>query len=229
MEAGWWGVIAVAVIGTAVVVYGWWHDRARARAAKDAAARPTRNLPGAAGGLVPHYVQESDLAALPVDGSATSEDADLIARRDEAATLPGGAAEGAFLNRADRGLAVLVRPGVLVLESDLDADRDVNVLLFAAKRLGRPVVVVAPDFSDAALGTLRANVRAGSVRTLPIPLADATARRRAVALTGGRLVSASDLASDWLPPESWGTCAGWVADLDDSWVVEAGAGPRPLA
>lgn len=222
MSPGWWGVVAVVVIGTVVVWYGWWRDRGRARAASELASKPTRTIPGLPERDAPAYVQESEILGTPIDQSATSADADLIARKDAAATLPAGAADGGFFNRADDGLAVLASPDVLVLDADLEVDRDANTLLFAAKRRGRPLVIVAPDFSPAVVGTLRANAVKGLVRTLPIPLMDAAARRKAVALTGGRLVEAGDLASGWLPEESWGTCDGWVADLDDSWVVVAG-------
>lgn len=221
----WWGAVAVVVVGAAVVWFGWRTDRRRALAAAELAAKPTRPIPGVTA-PDPAYVTEAEILATPV-GPATSPDADLIARRDAAATLPAGAADGAFCTSG--GLAALSRPDVLVLDADLDADRDVATLLLAAKRRGTPLVIVAPDFSPAALGTLRANLVKGTVRTLPVALADAAARRRAVALTGGRLVPVDDIASGWLPDEVWGTCDGWLADLDDSWIVVAGrdADPRP--
>ncbi|HOA89467.1 MAG TPA: hypothetical protein PKG79_08910 [Propioniciclava tarda] len=222
MSAGWWGVVAVVVLGTALVVYGWAHDRRRVRAALAKAKQPTRSIPGVPEHTVPAYVTEDELTGPAIDPSVTSGESDLIAHRDAAATLPAGAAEGAFLNRADRGLAVLVRPDVLVLDADLVGDREVTALLSLAKTRGRPLVIVAPDFGDRTLGVLRANVRAGTVRTLPIALADAAARRRAAALTGGRPIDEGDLLSGWLPETAWGRCDGWIADLDDSWVLVEG-------
>lgn len=223
MNPPWWGIVVVVVVGAAVVWYGWAADRRRHRAALEASRQPTREIPALPDHeAAPRYVLETDLAGLTVDPGFGPAEEEVIGRRDEAATLPAGAAEGAFLNRADRGLAVLARPDVLVLEGDLITDRDANTLLVAARRRGRPLVVVAPWFGDRNLATLRANTLAGRVRTLPIPLEDLTARRRAVALTGGRLVAAADLAADWLPPEVWGTCDGWIADLDDSWVLVTG-------
>lgn len=219
MEPAWWGVIAVAVIGTAVVVHGWWHDRSRHRQAVQAAGRPTREIPGQPRQQSPAYVQEADLLQPSFDPTSTTGEADLFARRDESPTVPAGAADGSFLNRADSGLAALASPVVLVLEGDLDADRDVLTVLAAAKAKGHPLVLVAPDVSDRALSTLRANTLTGRVRTLPVLLADLTQRRRVVALTGGRLVPSDDLSSGWLPDEVWGECAGWICDLDDSWVI----------
>ena len=96
---------------------------------------------------MPAYVTEDELTGPSIDPSVTSGESDLIAHRDAAATLPAGAAEGAFLNRADRGLAVLVSPDVLVLDADLVGDREVTALLSLAKTRGRPLVIVAPHFS----------------------------------------------------------------------------------
>ncbi len=223
MNPPWWGIVVIVVVGSAVVWYGWAADRRRHRAALEASRRPTLQIPALpAHEAAPQYVLESDLAGLTVDPGFGAEEDALIGRRDEAATLPAGAAEGAFLNRADRGLAVLAHPDVLVLDGDLTSDRDATTLLTAGRRRGRPLVVVAPWFADRTLATLRANTLTGRVRILPIPLEDVTARRRAVALTGGRLVAAADLAADWLPPEVWGACDGWLADLDDSWVIVTG-------
>jgi len=220
MEQAWWGIPIVVAVGALLVWYGWWSDRRRHRAALEAARRPTREIPGLPAHVeAPRYVQESDLGVPPLDPSATAAEADLLGRLDEAATLPAGAASGAFLNRADEARAVLASPTVLTLADDLAAERDVATILLGAKRRGGPLVLVAPYLSDAALAVLRANTLAGTQRVLPVPLDDAAARRKAVALSGGRLVAAADLASGWLPDEAWGRVAGWVADLDDSWVI----------
>ena len=214
MNPGWWGAIAVVVVGAAVVWFGWWNDRRRNRA-----------IPG--GTAAATCVTEAEIQSMPL---STGPDADLVARCDDAATLSAGVADAWFLRA---GLAGLDHPDVLVLDADLKADGDVATLLVAAKRRGRPLVIVGPGCSPAAIGTLRANAAKGTVSTLPLDLTDAAARRRAVALTGGRLVPAEDVASGWLPTESWGACDAWLADADDSWVVVAGRGepgdadPRP--
>lgn len=213
----WWGIPLVVVVGAIVVWWGWHSDRRR-HADAIAAAREPRPIPGLpADTTPPDYVEPPD-APLPhldpePDASA------LLAARPDTATLPAGAASGAFLNHADRGLAILANPHVLTLQDDLTSDRDVVTLLTEARRRGRPLVVVAPYFSDAVLQTLLANARTGKLRILPVPLDDERLRRKAVALTGGRLLSPSALASAWLPDECWGRCEGWISDLDDSWIL----------
>lgn len=179
MNPGWWGAVAVVVVGAAVVWLGWWNDRRRNRAASEVATKPIRTIPGLT--AEPTYVTEAEIRALPIP---TIPDAGPIARPDDAATLPAGVADAWFLRA---GFAGLDHPDVLALEADLAADRDVATLLMAAKRRGRPLVIVAPGFSPAVLGTLRANAAKGTVSTLPLRLEDAAGRRRAVALTGGRL------------------------------------------
>jgi len=216
-----WGIPVVLVVGVLVVLAGWWWDRRRHRL-RDAALHepPERAIPGLPPGREVAYVTEDEVLATPPatpDFDAAAEDA--LLRYQDSATLPGGTPDGRFLTHPRRGVAVLVTPDVLVSEAPVGSGRELLTLLDAARRRGRPVVIVAPEFDADAVATLRANAVTGRLRILPVEVADARALRRAVALTGGRLVAAGDLAADYLPPRVWGTCAAWVADLDDSWVV----------
>lgn len=210
-----WGIPVVLVLGILVVVLGTLWDRARARRAE---AELERLVPGLQATNEPTYTDEHALppVALVDDEAAQLE---LLGRRGEASTLPGGAPDGRFLNHPRKGLAVLLQPAVLVTDAPAITQRDLTTVLAAARRRGRPLVWVAPGFGADVIAGLRANSVTLRVPNLPVELADPTQLRRAVAYTGGRLVAASDLAADWLPDEVWGTCAGWVADLDDSWVV----------
>lgn len=217
-----WGIPVVLVVGVLVVVLGTLWDRARARRAR---AEAEAALPG--GGLPPTLdvqgVGERDLPDAPPASDSDAE-LDLLGRRDEAATLPGGAADGRFLNHPRKGVAILLDPVVLVTDADVASQRDLETVLTAARRRGRPLVWVARSFSRDVVAGLRANAVTRRVSNLPVELSDPLHLRRAVAFTGGRLTSAADLAADWLPDEAWGTCAGWVADLDDSWVVPPASG-----
>lgn len=222
MTPPWWGIPVVVVVGLAVVWYGWWSDRRRARREAEALrAAPDRPIPGLAPGADPDFTTEDDLPATPAAPGTPSDAAatDLIAHREDAATLPGGTPDPRFFTHPDRGVAALTAPAVLVLDAPLGAQRDVVTLLDAARRRGKALVVVAPEFTTAALGTLRANAVTGRAPNLPVELAEARSLRKAVALTGGRLVPASDLRSDYLPDAAWGTCAGWVSDAENSWVT----------
>lgn len=220
-----WGIPVVVVVGALVVVLGTLWDRARYRRAEAELARAvpgpataTAAAPAGATATEPVYTHEVDLAATPLSADEAAE-LDLLGRRGEASTLPGGAPDGRFLNHPRRGVAILLSPTVLVTDADVTGQRDLATVLAAARRRGRPLVWVARGFGPEVVAGLRANAVTQRVPNLPIELDDPTHLRRAVAYTGGRLVSAADLAADWLPKEVWGTCAGWVATLDDSWVV----------
>ena len=208
-----WGIPLVLVLGVLAIAAATWLDLARTRRDPKSPA-----LPGAYPTADPQVTEEHDLPLSPPTADASAE-LGLLERRGDASTLPGGAPDGRFLNHPRKGLAILLAPAVLVSDADVTSPRDLTTVLAAARRRGRPLVWVAPGFSPEAVGLLRANAVTARVPNLPIELGDPLHLRRAVAYTGGRLVAASDLAADWLPDDVWGTCAGWIADLDDSWVV----------
>lgn len=208
------GIAVIVLAGLIVLATAWRLDVRR----RDRARGGLREIPGVNPKQRPSFVTEDDLDALPIDQSPIPDENALATHREAAATLPAGAASGAFLNRAHDGLAVLLEPLVLTLDADLTAERDVTTILIEVSRRASRLVLVAPYFSATALATLRANCVAGRLRILPVPLDDALARRRAVALSGGRLVPQDALAAGWLPDETWGRCFGWVSDLDDSWI-----------
>ena len=216
-----WGIIVILVAGTLVVVAGWASDRRKNQRALDAARRPPeRDIPGYRPAGDPLYLTEEDLAATrPFDGDPTPDDLAVLGRRDEAATVPAGAADGRFLNFPRKGLALWREPAVLVTPCEVDDQRVVVTVLDAAARRRRPLVWVAHGFSPDALGTLRANLLARTALTLPVELADPGHLRTVTTRTGAVQVPWADLQSGYLPDGVWGTCAGWVSDLDDSWIV----------
>lgn len=213
-----WGIPVVIVVGALVVILGTLWDRRRARADAADAAQATQPSSGLVPTNEPRYVDEVALpdAAPPDDVQAELA---LLDRRAQGWTLPGGVPDGRFLNHARQGLAILPTPSVLVTDADASSQRDLVTVLEAARRRGRPLVWVARSFSSDIVASLRANAVTHRLSNVPIELADPLQLRRAVAYTGGRLVTAADLAADYLPDAAWGTCDGWIADVDDSWVL----------
>lgn len=207
-----WGIAVVLVVGVLLVLLATLTDRHSARPRSDA---------GHPGGPLLPTQDITDDSDLPATASSSDADAELalLPRRGDAGTLPGGVPDGRFLNHPRKALAILVDPVVLVTDADVTSQRDLETVLAAARRRGRPLVWVAPGFCRDVIAGLRANAVTRRVPNLPVELVDATQLRRAVAYTGGRLVPAADLAADWLPDDVWGTCAGWIADTEDSWVV----------
>ena len=77
MDQAWWGMVAVVVVGAAVVFVGWSRDRRHNARAAELAAEPPRPLPGVGNGDgdKPQYVQEADLAGVtPPRPAATVAD-----------------------------------------------------------------------------------------------------------------------------------------------------------
>ncbi|MFV0452469.1 MAG: hypothetical protein ACK5LS_09565 [Propioniciclava sp.] len=219
-----WGIPVVLVVGIAVVWFGWWWDRRRNRRAEQALREPPGSIPDH-DGPSPGYTTESDLAdQRPAEASVGSG-----ADRPTGADLPGGTIDPAFLT-ADDTFGILEHPLVLVVDAHLDDDQLLLDPLSRAQREDRGLVLVAHTYTEAVRGMLRANAVTRRVAVLPIAVAETVALRRAVALTGGRLVPALDLRSGYLPDQVWGRCARWACDLTTSWVQVddlPGADPQP--
>lgn len=204
MTPPWWGIPVVLVVGIAVIVAGWWWDRRRIRRASEG------------------FTTDEDLATR--SPARTLPDADvtaLLAGRGPAPTVPGGLADRAFLTHPQRGVAAVRDPLVVVTDADVHDERLVVPLLDAAHSARRALVLVAPSFGFDVLGTLRANLLTARVTTLPIELADPVLLASVAERCGCAVVPDADLRSGWLPPGVRGSCPAWVADSDDSWIVDA--------
>lgn len=224
-----WGIVLIVVGGAAVVFVGWRRDRVRAR---EALARlrsaPQGAVPGWDGSS-PRYLLEADLAPTASGGSRepTYAEEDLLVRREDAPTIPCGAPSGSFLNYPRRGLAILTEPLVLVCTGRMAGVRETLTVLGVAAQRGRPLVWIAEDFDDVVLDSLRANTVACKVQCLPLTLSDDGLVRAVARVTGAGVVSRDDLVAGYLPEAVWGRCDGWIADLDDSWVIPAGERGTP--
>lgn len=202
MNPPWWGIPVLLVVGAAVIVAGWWWDRRRQRAASEG------------------FTTEDDLTKGPTKPQLPDAELPaLLGARGLEPTLPAGLADRAFLTHPTRGVAAVRDPLVLVTDVELDDERLILPLLDSAHTTRRALVIVAPGFGFGLLGTLRANLLTGRVTTLPVELADPDLLGRAAGLCSTTVVPDADLRAGWWPAENRGTCAAWVADLDDSWVI----------
>ncbi len=204
MNPPWWGIPLLLVVGAAIIIAGWWWDRRRQRRASEG------------------FVTEDDLTTSPPPTVLSETDlSTILAARGPEPTLPAGLADREFLTHPARGIAAVQNPIVVVTETDLEDERLILTLLDSALTTRSPLVLVAPTFGFGLLGTLRANHRTGRVTTLPVELTDPELLSRAADLCHTLVVPDADLRSGWLPPSHRGTCASWIADLDDSWVTPA--------
>lgn len=225
VDAGTWGIVAVLVIGTAVVVYGWLTDRAAARRELEELHRPPeRDIPRFHPEEVrPHYLTELEAVTRPDHLPQTTLSADtrhrLTERLTGAPSFPAGWPNRGFITDPGTGWCVLDSPLVLVCAEEVATMRELLPALRLAKSADRPLVVVAPEISHEVSTTLRANLVQGTLPALPIELGDQGLRRSICSLTGGELATAQDLRSGYLPKASVGGCETWVSDEDTSWVI----------
>jgi hypothetical protein len=225
MNLAGWGIVAVLVVGSAVVAWGWWSDRiANQRRAEALSRPPERAVPSLSPDTPhPHYLSELEAAVRPDGLPPTDLNADrrheLTGRVAGAPTFPAGWTSRAFITDPATGWCVLDDPLVLVCQEDVASVRELLGVLERAKLSGRALVVVAPDAEPEVADTLRVNMTQGTLHCLLILLADPDLRDAIAALTHGTSVPRDDLVSGFLPPTALGTCATWIADEDDSWVL----------
>jgi len=225
VDAAAWGIVAVLVIGTAVVAYGWLTDRAATKRDVEAMQRPPdRPIPR----FEPHderpqYLSELEAATRPAHLAQSSLTAEarhtLTERLAGSPSFPSGWPSRGFVTDPTTGWCVLEEPLILVCADPVNTMRELLPAIRRAKDADRPLVVVAPDMTAEMQATLRANLVQGTLPSLPILIADPGLRRSLCSLTGGHLVPGSDLQADYLPAAHLGTCWTWVSDEDTSWVV----------
>ncbi len=224
VDAGIWGIVAVLVIGTAVVAYGWISDRAADRRRAEAMQRPPeREIPRfKADEIRPEYLSELEALTRPGDLPPTDLDEETRATLKEALAgsprFNAGWPSREYVTDANTGWCVVDEPAIVLCDDELATMRELLPAVKRARAAGRPLVVVAPGFSTELLATLRANWVQGTFSCLPIRLAD-DRRRSLGSLTGGQPVSASDLQAGYLPAANLGGCRAWVCDQRTSWVV----------
>jgi chaperonin GroEL len=141
------------------------------------------------------------------DGAITVEDGP--SRHDELVLTAGlqfarGYLSPYFISDAERGLAELERPLILLADQKITSLHQLLPVLELAAQAARPLLVVAEDVQGDALAGLVLNHARGTLKSVAIKAPGYGERRRAsledlAALTGARLVSSdSGLAMDTL-------------------------------
>lgn len=223
VDLGTFGIVAVLVLGIAVVVYGWLADRTADKHRRDALVQPPdRPIPGLpTDARTPAYLAANDALrrdpaklALP-DPLRTS----LHARLTGAPSLPFGHADPVFVTDAASGLCVLENPLVLVSDDAVTTVRELLPALEKAGKAKRPLVVVAPKISLEVIATLAVNSAQETLACVAVLVPDAGQRRALCSLVGGAPLSLGDLRAGYLPDASLGTCELWVCNAERLWVL----------
>ncbi|PFG17246.1 hypothetical protein ATK74_1809 [Propionicimonas paludicola] len=222
MAPAYLGIVAVLVIGVAVVAYGWLSDRtANRHRAAQVSGPPDRPIPGRPDDAAePTYALEPDLLAdrrYPHALDETARD-HLATQLDDAPALPHGWADEAFVTDPATSWSVLEAPIILVTAEPVTTVRELLPALDRARSQDRSLLIAAPRFADEVLATLAVNAVSQQLRlcaiTIPPPAAAELAEH-----TGTYPVPRADLQAGYLPPASLGHCARFVAGPKRCWVL----------
>lgn len=237
------GLIALCVVGIAVIGFGAFWDRRRNRRATDRMlSPPARDIPQLPTDADPPvYVpavearrRASDPAAgmshEDIDAARTSLDAGdraEPARRpedDDTLRIAVGYASPDFVTEPATGRAILDEPRVLVAAEPVMAIRELLGPLehMIADRTG--IVIVVPSMAREVLDTLEVNLIQRRLQVLVVFTEDPEPADAICAATGARLVSRVDLQSGYVTDADLGRCRRWVCDRDASYLTPTGGG-----
>lgn len=218
------GLVAVIVVGLAVILYGALSDRAKnRRAAEEMLTPPKRTIPQfSPDAPAPQYL--SDLQArrppvqpMPAELSPVERAALANQLRDPSTvTINAGWLSRDFVTDPGTGQAVLDAPMVLACLDPVESTRELLGVLERASLSGTALVVVAPSFSDEVRGTLEVNHIRQTLRVLAVAVADVAP---VAAATGAQPRDRSDLQSGYVWPEHLGGCGRWVSTSKASYVL----------
>jgi len=219
------GLIALVVIGIAVIIFGALSDRRKnKRAVREMLSPPPRDIPRLpADARTPQYV--SALQARRVTDPRPPLDDDQQHRlsqqlkASDTVRVPLGFASKVFVTDQPTGRAVLDHPRVLVCAEPIMAIRELISVLEHMIIDGTPLVVVAPSMAPDVLDTLEVNHLQRSIDLMVILSRDPVPMDRIVAATGATLISRVDLQTGHLSDRELGRCDRWVSDRKDSYII----------
>ena len=220
------GLIAVIVVGFALIVFGALWDRARnRRRAREMLSPPPRHIPQfRPDAPAPHYLSDLQARRQPAgaEGTAlTPEERERINRQiadTQTVTIPTGYASRDFATDPTSGWAVLDHPTVLVCADPVGSIRELLPVLERLVMTGTPLVVLAPRLSPEVQSTLEVNAIQQRMRLLAV-IPDAPALYRLAAACGADPVDQTDRQAGYLPPERLGRCERWVSTAKASHVI----------
>lgn len=224
MEGWQLGLIAVLVVGLAVIVAGAVRDRRiTERRRREMLAPPERTIPRfSPDAATPRYLSELQARRPPADAEPTDlspaeRDGLRAALRTEATTtVPYGYASAELVTDQSTGWVVLRDPNVLVADAAITTIRELLGVLERQLPTGRGLVVVAPAIADELLATFVVNHVQRVVTILAVVVPDEADRRRILEATGGQPASHTDLQSGYVPPGLLGRCPTWISDARES-------------
>lgn len=227
MEGWQIGLIAVLVVGMAVIVFGAVKDRrTNERRRREMLAPPEREIPKfSPDSPTPRYLSELQARRPPADGESTELSADERAALRTAITAPGvttiqtGYATPELVTDPTTGWSVLRGPNILVSSEAITSIRELLGILERQLPTNRPLVVVAPAISRELIGTFEVNHIQRILTVLPVIVTDPNIRTQVAESTGATPISRTDLQSGYAAPHLLGSCGTWIATPNRSYLL----------
>lgn len=229
------GLIAVVVLGVAVIVFGALSDRSKnRRRAMQMMSPPERTIPRFDPEQpTPHYLSELQARRPPASGSQTepSQAERQIAGQmsaDHTVRLDCGFASTAFVTDRTTNQAALDAPVVLVCSDSIESFRELLGLLEKQILADSALVIVAPGIDAQALSTLEVNVIQQKLRIVVVSPATDRDLEKAAEVCDASPITRSDRQAGYLPAEALGHCTGWVSTKKASHIIPSAdhsAGP----
>ncbi len=222
------GLIALCVVGVAVITYGALHDRRNNRRREaEMLSAPTRDIPQFSPAETrPQYLSELMARRTPSGaetptGLTAVERATIVEQQADAATIGVGYASADFVTDPPSGWAVLDHPRVLVCAETPGSIRELIGVIEKVALAGVPLIIAAPSLPKDVLGTLEVNRIQRRMQVLALTSADPGVIDEVVTATGAHLVSRIDLQASYVTDADLGRCERWVSDRKRSWVLGA--------
>lgn len=227
MEGWQIGLIAVLVVGVAVIIVGALKDRrTNERRRREMLAPPERQIPKfSPDSPTPSYLSELQARRPPADAEPTGLSAAERAALHTAITSPSvttidaGYASADLVTDSTTGWSVLRHPNILVSSEAIATVRELLGVLERQLPTNHPLVVVAPAISQDLIHTFEVNHIRQILTVLPVVAADPDTRIQVAESTGAIPVSRADLQSGYAPPHLLGSCDTWIATPDRSYLL----------
>lgn len=227
MEGWQIGLIAVLVVGVAVIAFGAVRDRRiNERRRREMLAPPERQIPRfAPDSPTPSYLSELQARRPPAAAEPTELSADERTHLQAAIQQPGvttieaGYATPDLITDPTTGWSVLRNPNILVSSEAITAVRELLGVLERQLPTNRPLIIVAPNISQELIGTFEVNHIQQLLTVLPVIVTDPDARAEIAESTGATPVSRTDLQSGYAAAQLLGSCGTWIATPDRSYLL----------
>jgi hypothetical protein len=220
------GLVAVIVIGLAMIIAGALTDRYRnKRRATAMLSPPARPIPRfQPDAPAPHYLSDLQARRAPEDAEPsefTPSEREAIAAelKDPATvTIKTGYASRAFVTDQASSWAVLEDPAVLVCGDAIESFRELLGVLEKLILTKTPLVVAAPSIAPEVLATLEVNKIRQTMRLLAVKPDDAGLATVAKACQATPVDRRDRQAGD-VPEDRLGRCERWVSTAKSSHLI----------